>query len=1750
MLEGRKFSKLKKLMSILLLLCTVVSSFCNIGVVQADSNDLRTTYIQMMSGRNVSNITGAEDLTTDDLRCIALYLSNFYVPFNTSLDPGSQEDMSDLMINSLVTIGMKEDVAKSLIDATYQASLSSASQLYVSIDELRSTKASEEGTHYGIGSADNDPGIEFTNTLSNDDYIKLVGESIVITDVSEVNGESVTSEEQYTPVTAFLWSSIVNHVSGGAGNTKEEINNTKISFYYYDGTNMIKCFSLDNYTLSILVNYLDASGVASNGNAMNSIISISNLDTWETLTDNEKAAISSVGEKLYVDWVGNILYDAGDKRVVIVPACMNTSAFTDFHNNSKYNMVSSWGMYTANTRGSYSEGSISIPELSLSTEWKLQRGKDMTATWDTEAFKVGTGVAGDVRAFWQSLGIVTGVTQGWGLFANDTVGTSSTNEIKYKSGAFSISSDGALTDIMVYASISDSKLNSLGSNYNSVFKTASLCSEALYSSAFTSGSKFTIGSDDIDSYISFGSAEKQMLSNFFLTYAFAYANKDATSFDESVNYINMKFNEKAFPKADTVEIEWNDVTDVASFIEICIYLFLHPTEGIKYVTTLLKNKISGFFLGFHEDTVGSTSSNSSTGMTRYLGFSGYATTPNLSDISWLDSLVENYNNIIVYLIILMCMILLCYVLVGSLTLQRSVIGIVIFGTLAFIPPLAINTSIDMTNKVCDTIFSNKFQYWAICQLQTYIGDLNSLQNVSSTEEYVAKLMDIQSGGVASSTSFTGVRLKWMTPKKFSDLAEASEEINNSLVGSTFSTSFTNLMINNIANASATEDYSDSIGKTYLYRDACDIYRYASLAYNLYDCFNWNGLSTSETYRIASTSQTDVNKGNNFTGKAGKFVELFGDISCSNGSLKDYLLVNNTLGGDVNLNNISEAIKDTSSLTAISRGFLYDTLSLDDSGVAKANYYNTSQLATTYLITYRDTLATIHDNYTKLVNYIEAEEIPLTANNIKSGDILFGLEPSNFTLSLNDITEQEELPSRNELSGFYYALYAESPFYYFNFNIRDQYKATGLYAYNYNNLETGSSFYKMLTNDNQSYFFNLAEEAGDGYGELRDFMNFHDLFYYVIPALKEGNEVVDIFDSVWGMFTYDDCSLVLSSDGKFTYDKDYKFDTLQEFVQLKDTNDRDSDGNTSELLWDTYTEEERYEFWHDYNVWTIFNNYVTWLDTMQDCDYAKAETITVMGDKFYVSNPLDPTTYFSMDSEGNMNGGRYMVFSESEMKYYGLTTANLTTVEQKIINIQKSVYKTSIDLMNYYTLSDEVLIESMALIELFEFNKEFSQESIISSDYILYPQGYELKAFTYDAYLRLIVAEASGEDLMTESNTSLYERIAQNTSLFFGVFLLLNDLLAVYVIPLFKLFILVLLFLISILIIVGASVKLEYDFIKVFWQSIMLPLVAYSGIGVGMAYIVSLFMSNGSEGVVKKSITISLGDPTMALIVMLIVNTTVIILYYRLTKHCFMSFVNHIKAVFNSMSGAVIGAATGLTKGVVEGKVVDKFGHKDSVSTKVASTAKQRGRDNNPINGRNSLTSNQALLASAAGGSLISSDSQATELQKQRDEDAKHMNKYDKKAYESANKKADMQQEKYESVKHKLDVAKANNMSKRKIVRLQKAVDKAESKYKSAESYASAINTNGKFGARKSVGGSLSYKTGRFVANTENKVDAVNNMGRAFKINVKKGANTVLHPIKSSKKAVTNGSAAMKKKLEGIGTKMQNDYDKGYVSARK
>lgn len=1130
-----------------------------------------------------------------------------------------------------------------------------------------------------------------------------------------------------------------------------------------------------------------------------------------------------------------------------------------------------------------------------------------------------------------------------------------------------------------------------------------------------------------DTKVGYSKETKAFFQPLFLTYCFAYFNSNATSFDKDTNILNLKMQTKYFPKGSDAIIDWTGIEiskdETANEVLSFTYYLLHPVEGIKYVATWLKNKIGGIFIGWHEDIVGSSDSNSSLGMTQYLGFSGYVTTPNLSDIGWIDTIVANYNNIVIYVLIFMAIIMLTYIIVGQLTVQRAIIGFILFGFSALLPPIFINTTISVVNTTCDSIYSSKFDYWAIVQTEEYLGRLQSYkdaENKTGTDaDILASILAVNnSGGIEGETGYTGMRVKWISPKKFNDMAELTESMTNSLgdKGGVLQS----IVINSIASTTSGETYLGSDNALYLYRDILDIYRYGSISYNIYSgggaitdisftnadignssYFKVSKPSDSIFYRywIYNSSPSDSNRVNTYdkvwnptNGQVSHLSTIYDSSNLKVSydtsvpadikvlvkyNAKDYKGIYYRLASNLKDDSTTKDIpflQATSSLSALRNGFINNKFNGTLLSDIK-NYYTQDNLALTLLATYSGTYRTIgmhRLSYLAMTdnnNSISLNDSAMPSGSSKdsfknfTNNYIFAEFPEGFNYSLQALQGSIDgtySVDFNQLSHFYYSLYSESPYYFMNYEFRDILDNEG-YIYDPNVLiDRGSgstddglnTVVNLFLKDKQSYFYNYS--SGDGYGELKDFMNMHDFFYYVLPAMKTGVQLVRDFDDDFGFYTYDTCPLRIQTDGSFKYNGMTIINAKGEWVSSQTPKD----------FWLELNAQQRYEFWHDLNVNLLSYNYCSYLDTMYDCDYADAEYITVMGEKFLVADPLDPMTYFETDDSGNVTNGRYMVFSRSEMAYYGLNMSDLTQVEKKIIDMQDAVYKEAISLTNYYNLSNETLIHNYCLLQLFEFNKAFSQDTLFGESFTLYPQGYELKATSYDGYLRLILSGSTGEDLMTdagdEGNTSIYERIMKKTSIFFGLLLIANDFIAVYAIPALKLFFLIIIFFISILIIVASALKVELNIINVLWKSLISPMIFYAGVSVGLAWIVSLFMSNGSVGVTQDSVIIQLGDPTMTILVMLIINIVALILYWKICKKCFADFKKYITAIYHDIFGAVAG-----TFGKIVGAVTS--GRYDKGGSGGFSTPKQRGSANNPKSGKSGTAG--ALVAGGVAGAV-------------------------------------------------------------------------------------------------------------------------------------------------------------------------------------
>ena len=140
--------KLKRFIATLLLVCTVMSTFFtsissvnNITVSAADSNTRRMTMLQLGNGESISSINGTENIDEGSLQILAVYLSNFYVPFITVLDGDFQEeDSSDsgnkehikYMEQALSqNCGMNKQASEFLVKYVLAVSFSTCSPMYI-----------------------------------------------------------------------------------------------------------------------------------------------------------------------------------------------------------------------------------------------------------------------------------------------------------------------------------------------------------------------------------------------------------------------------------------------------------------------------------------------------------------------------------------------------------------------------------------------------------------------------------------------------------------------------------------------------------------------------------------------------------------------------------------------------------------------------------------------------------------------------------------------------------------------------------------------------------------------------------------------------------------------------------------------------------------------------------------------------------------------------------------------------------------------------------------------------------------------------------------------------------------------------------------------------------------------------------------------------------------------------------------------------------------------------------------------------------------------------------------------------------------------------------------------------------------------------------------------------------------------------------------------------------------------------------
>lgn len=1444
-------SFMKRVFILVILVLIIVTSILG---VSADSSDRLKTFIRLGAGKQVTGEnTNGLNLTKQDLQFLGVYISNFFIPFGTELGVSAGDETSqnkeDIKKALQENLNFSETVSSTLTEELLGLSRSSIKELkiYVSKDyqkDLESVGGSVPLDYYTMLEC------------------MLGGFSDVIRNyVNDVNNiVSVKDGVDKADVIKDIYNGAYNY--GYFGYEKDgkvvPVFDFKINKYdsnsTYSYTPSQIAFLMCLYNTSIGsgfgYNMLDFSSSEFNGSDAEFQKLVSNLNKEEALKH------TSLGTKIKVDSFGNIIGMGANHQFILVPSCMNPYTWvgldeeggtTSTFGGTALNTISIPFMVSKNYKKIYDKRLADGKEKTLALGFsdfrgtiqknpylKIVRGSSNT-TFDTkwiwgdggsggefatlirDAYKDGSRKdAYNIPAYNKNNSQAFSLRTDSSKVLDGYIGSDAYTNFVYVDNLGEFHFDNSENDVD-FNRINISDYFSDSDTFTNLRNSVSSVSE--FSNSYT---KIEDGTMTVSSGL-----KKELLVGLYLTYGIASLSEETDKLIE----LGYKLNSDVLPEIpneslvlQTLSSEDMENLQVSSIRDWAYYL-LNPSTS-KYSTQLLKTKINGFLLSWHDDMVGTNGSGSINGTTKYRGFSGYVTTPELGDIPWVASMFNFYYKGIPWLIVCMILVLLAAIIGGTLSVQVSALALVVFIISLVFPPIAINSAVGVSNRFSSSLYGEKFTYWALIQHEGYVDKIEESASGTSYSNYLKTLYSENADATGNNGGET-IMLRWQAPKKMSSLMFSSDDLGSS------SSNTSNIPLGILNKTYSGETYLDDKDSVYLYRSYIDIANFSRYIhrgllegkqdYNLnvssYARRSWyDGLKESyDGYETTYSNDRKLgyaneNKDGGISGTDSSILrvrlplssEIVSDAYAKAGTIKDlklgdYVGINqNAFNFDIPMFNVGKSNKETS--------------------------------------------------YSKL-------------NEVAKGDFDYKV----FDGGVYDDNDYSGLAA--------YGLMSENPFYYFSWYLYE----TGLSE---NRGAKGGYKDLLLSAENGGFFYNTK-----GNGELKDFVDMRSLFTYIIPYLKQGNDIVKEWDDTYGLFIY-------------------------EGVPTDEGHEDDADIKASQELTQKY--------WHNLNVARLYNIYTPWVDIMYDCSYAKSEKISFLGKTYTITDPIDPSSYPEE---------RPMIFSKSEMADYGLKSHQLTEVERRIIKAQEGMQERMFELLNYYSFSDSVLNTAAAMNCAFEFNETFSETSLFGTDHVIYPQTFELNDFSYDAFLRFILSNSTGESMIVDGDDSFYGTITSNSSMTTVIIMLILDFLGVYVVPAFKIFFIVGLFLLSILIIFSALVGVDsrMRFVSRLSSSLIRPVLAFLGVSVGMAWVVSLFMGSGSSGVVGGSVgSISLGDPVMVMLVMVVINGVVVYLYFRLLWGLYKDLRKYGKISTSFIRGAVGGAGAVMVSSVIGGGKSQSF----------------------------------------------------------------------------------------------------------------------------------------------------------------------------------------------------------------------------------
>ncbi len=511
-----------------------------------------------------------------------------------------------------------------------------------------------------------------------------------------------------------------------------------------------------------------------------------------------------------------------------------------------------------------------------------------------------------------------------------------------------------------------------------------------------------------------------------------------------------------------------------------IYGIVSDTNN-DYRNSFLKSTVDGFLLTVHRNITGSWLSNmytvSSGSGSTYQGLVGYISTPSLSDLPFTAWFMTNYMQIYAFMLLLISIALILMVLLRMRTWRQGSAIFMFMCIALLLPNILLGNTINITNKITDSIYSDKFDFWAMTQHQQA---LTSLSEAKTAKERAQASTYKQAEEMYSSDA--GVQIKWMSPKKSSVFNDLYTSTNMSESFATNLTIFKWLFSSFIYES----DYVDNDPlATYLYRPYNSIAKAGKDGYEM----SINAILKKTSSGTPGTDGSDAK-----VSKKIAFVDKNGDKKTSTVESYSYIYDIYKLA--------TKSERSTEYAKMFYAALVDDKLYTNEDNFMDIYYggdIDSGKLKDINAVdTYNKTNASdsvalwgLGSEALNKVMFTKAE-----AFDMDSGTTI-GVE-STLDNTITDITDMSDANTAAFL------LNTESPYYYFYNTLKYRYGSNNDFKSSLLNTE----IYKVKD-------LSLESTSTSANGSVRDFLDLEGLFTYMIPYLSVCNDYVYDWTSING-----------------------------------------------------------------------------------------------------------------------------------------------------------------------------------------------------------------------------------------------------------------------------------------------------------------------------------------------------------------------------------------------------------------------------------------------------------------------------------------------------------------------------------------------------------------------------------------------------------------------------------------------------------